>query len=299
MQKDLDTTIQQKLREIHRSVLKIKAMIIMSDPKCCICQEEMAKNSPGLQLVQKTHEKVQNEQKQSHYFKNKLRGLYKTAAQEMESEIEATHRTLELIQEVRALKNEKWMAFKNSERPKETLRRGALMKMLQQSALTLPLWIPRKKEPPPPLCGAIPAEPNYVLKVGSMVAALVRGPDDENWILAEVMGYNPSTNKYEVDDIDEEQKERHLVSRRRMVPLPLMRANPESNPEALFPPDTLVMALYPQTTCFYRALVHEPPHKARDDYQVLFEDPSYTDGYSPPMSVGQRYVILCKDSKKK
>lgn len=69
-----------------------------------------------------------------------------------------------------------------------------------------------------------------------MVAALVKGiEEEENWILAEVVLYNSQTNKYEVDDIDEVQKERHTLSRRRVIPLPLMRANPETEEEALFP----------------------------------------------------------------
>lgn len=60
-----------------------------------------------------------------------------------------------------------------------------------------------------------------------------------------------------MDDIDVEGRERHLVSRRRVIPLPLLRANPVTHPEAIFPKGTLVNALYPQTTCFYR-YVH--PH---------------------------------------
>lgn len=72
--------------------------------------------------------------------------------------------------------------------------------------------------------------------MGDMVAALVKGSEEEeNWILAEVVQFNPTTNKYEVDDIDEEQKDRHILSRRRVVPLPLMRANPETDAHALFP----------------------------------------------------------------
>lgn len=68
-----------------------------------------------------------------------------------------------------------------------------------------------------------------------MVAALVKGiEEEENWILAEVVLYNSVTSKYEVDDIDEVQKERHTLSRRRVIPLPLMRANPETETEALF-----------------------------------------------------------------
>ena len=150
------------------------------------------------------------------------------------------------------------------------------------------------------MCGALPADSNYVAKVGDMVAALVKGSDgDENWILAEVVYYNHNSNKYEIDDIDEEQKERHVLSRRRVVPLPLMRANPETDPDALFPKDTLVLALYPQTTCFYRAIIQELPKTANEEYQVLFEDSSYPEGYSPPLSVPQRYVINCKKKKKK
>lgn len=68
-----------------------------------------------------------------------------------------------------------------------------------------------------------------------MAACLVRGSEgEENWILAEVNGYNASTGRYEVVDIDEEQKETHTLSRRRVYPLPLRRANPETNPEALY-----------------------------------------------------------------
>ena len=76
----------------------------------------------------------------------------------------------------------------------------------------------------------------WFLQPGDMVAALVKSAEqEENWILAEVVSYNPSTGKYEVDDIDEEQKDRHVLSRRRVMPLPLMRANPETDHSALFP----------------------------------------------------------------
>lgn len=69
-----------------------------------------------------------------------------------------------------------------------------------------------------------------------MVAALVKGAEEEeNWILAEVVSFNTTTGRYEVDDIDEEQKDRHVLSRRRVMPLPLMRANPETDHSALFP----------------------------------------------------------------
>lgn len=58
----------------------------------------------------------------------------------------------------------------------------------------------------PPLCGAIPAESNYIGKPGDKVAARVKSADgEENWILAEIVQHSSSTNKYEVDDIDAEE----------------------------------------------------------------------------------------------
>ncbi|XP_062460181.1 SAGA-associated factor 29 [Pezoporus occidentalis] len=180
------------------------------------------------------------------------------------------------------------------------LRRGVLMTLLQQCAMTLPLWIGKPGEKPPPLCGAVPAAGDYVAKPGDKVAARVKALEgDEQWILAEVVSYSHAANKYEVDDIDEEGKERHTLSRRRIIPLPQWKTNPETDPEALFQREQLVLALYPQTTCFYRALIHTPPQRPQDDYSVLFEDTSYADGYSPPLNVAQRYVVACRESRKK
>ena len=59
-----------------------------------------------------------------------------------------------------------------------------------------------------------------------------------------------------------------------------------------------VMALYPQTTCFYKAVINQLPQTAQDEYQVLFEDSSYSEGFSPPLMVAQRYVIALKEKKK-
>lgn len=42
-----------------------------------------------------------------------------------------------------------------------------------------------------------------------------------------------------------------------------------------------------------------PLPQPQDDYSVLFEDTSYADGYSPPLNVAQRYVVACKEPKKK
>lgn len=281
-----ETRIKENLKELFNLIHQI--------------QEERSRGEHNLSNITKTHERMQQEQKITPYYKSKLRGLYNTAMQDAEGEAELLRKALDKITEIKAIRENRRFG-KDSDRPKPIMRRGVLMSMLQQNAVTLPLWVSKPGERPPPLCGAVSADNNYIAKPGDKVAARVKSSDgEENWILAEVVTFNTTTNKYEVDDIDaEEGKERHILSKRKIVPLPIWKASAETDPEALFPRNALVLALYPQTTCFYRALIHTPPKKPQDDYSVLFEDTSYPDGYSPPLMVAQRYVIMCKEDKKK
>ncbi|MBN3307656.1 SGF29 factor, partial [Amia calva] len=249
-----DSKISELLTELHQLIKQT--------------QEERSRSEHNLLNIQKTHERMQTENKTSPYYRTKLRGLYTTAKADAEAECSILRHALDKIAEIKSLLEERRIAAKmagvysDSDPPRKTMRRGVLMTLLQQSAMTLPLWIGKPGESPPPLCGAIPASSDYVAKPGDKVAARVKAVDgDEQWILAEVVSYSHSANKYEVDDIDEEGKERHTLSRRRIIPLPQWKANPETDPEALFSKDQLVLALYPQTTCFYRALIHTPPHR--------------------------------------
>ncbi|XP_015171756.1 PREDICTED: SAGA-associated factor 29 homolog [Polistes dominula] len=277
--------IQERLRNVYQLVHDIEA--------------QRSRSEHNLNNIVKTHEKVTPEDKVSSYYQQKLKNLYSAAVTDAQQEEEILRKALGKINEIRGIRNERRIQARNAGN-KETIRRGALMKMLLSTAQTLPLYVgkaPGAKAPP--LCGAVPAEPTYIAKMGDMVAALVKGSEEEeNWILAEVVQFNQATNKYEVDDIDEEQKDRHTLSRRRVVPLPLMRANPETDPHALFAKGSVVMALYPQTTCFYKAVVNHLPTTATEEYEVLFEDATYCDGFSPPLNVAQRYVISIKESKK-
>lgn len=237
----------------------------------------------------------------SNHSQLKIRTQLKSAISQTEQEEDLIRKALQKVTEIRNIKNERRIQARNAGN-KESIRQGAWMKMLSSSAQTLPLFVGKINEKPPPLCGAIPAETNYIAKVGDMVAALVKVAEGEgeDWILAEVVSFNHSTNKYEVDDILEEQnqKGRYVLSKRRVIPLPLMRANPETDPSALFPQGTTVMALFPQTTCFYQALVNKPPSTHTDEYEILFEDKNYKEGYSPALYVAQRYVISVKHKNK-
>uniref|UniRef100_U5ET93 Putative saga-associated factor 29like protein n=1 Tax=Corethrella appendiculata TaxID=1370023 RepID=U5ET93_9DIPT len=261
-------------------------------------ENDRKRNEVNINNISRFNERIASEERTS-AIQHKLKSLYKVSLQDAIQEENLVRQALSKIQEIRNIRNERRIQARNAGN-KETIRRGALMKMLQISAQTLPLFVSKPNEKIPALCGCIPADALYIAKSGDMVAALVKVMDDEeNWILAEVVQYLPSANKYEVDDIDEEQKERHVLSKRRIVPLPLMRANPETDGAiALFPKGTTVMALYPQTTCFYKAVINQLPQTANEEYEVLFEDPTYADGYSPPLFVAQRYVIALKQNKK-
>lgn len=82
---------------------------------------------------------------------------------------ELVRKALGKIHEIRTIKNERLLQARYSGY-KQTFRRGTLMKMLQGSAQTLPLWVGKVDEKAPPLCGAIPAEPSYVAKVSCIVS---------------------------------------------------------------------------------------------------------------------------------
>jgi len=276
-------TIQTNLKELYKSLKRY--------------EEHRKSSEGGLEEINSLHKKIESEEKLPPVNQQKLLKSYQQAVQDAEKEEEELRKALSKIYHIRTLRNEMRLAARNAGN-KENIRRAAHMKMLASSAQTIPLWIGREGEDIPQLCGSVPADANYVAKPGDMVAALVKGPEDENWILAEAVSYSANTGKYDVDDIDEEQKDRHTLSKRKVIPLPTMRANPETDPEALYEKGTTVMAIYPQTTCFYKGIINNPPSTGADDYEVLFEDPSYADGYSPPLTVAQRYIITVAERKK-
>ncbi|KAM3173454.1 hypothetical protein ACTXT7_012463 [Hymenolepis weldensis] len=201
----------------------------------------------------------------------------------------------------------------------KNMRRGVLMSLLQESAKSIPMWAGDVDQSPPPLCGAIGAPNNLdsnLVAPGDYVAALVPDlecPDaefvpNESWILAEVISFSREKKNFQVEDVDaEEGKVRYTLDRSKVILLPKWKANPILNPEAVFRKGTecsnrasqLVLALYPQTTCFYRAIVDTHPLHAHDEYSLYFEDPSYPDGYAPSIRIPQRYVILCPECDRK
>uniref|UniRef100_H2Z4H0 SGF29 C-terminal domain-containing protein n=1 Tax=Ciona savignyi TaxID=51511 RepID=H2Z4H0_CIOSA len=206
---ECESKVQELLTELHE-VIKVT-------------QKQREEGNINLEAIGKTQEKMQGEVKLSTYFKQKLRNLYSAALDDADSESDLLKKGLDIIAKIKAVQEEKRIAARLSsynpldDQPRKSMRRGVLMSMLQKSAQTLPLWIGKPNEKIPPLCGAVCAGPDYIAKPGDKVAARVKTDEpEEQWILAEVVTFNTYLQKYEVDDIDEEGREHHVLSKRRV-----------------------------------------------------------------------------------
>lgn len=141
--------------------------------------------------------------------------------------------------------------------------------------------------------GTAPARP------GEQVAAKVTRTDENgSWILASVQRFYPETETYDVQDEDDTTK---------LIRLPwnhVMRLS--MGTEGTFEKDTDCMAIFPETTSFYRAKVSKNPvwemnsSREYDDFQVTpfvkevivkFEDDEDANGRTPHRRVPARYVI--------
>lgn len=117
-------------------------------------QEQRTQSEQNLSSIAKTHEKMKTEVKVSPYFKTKLRGLYKTAGTDAETEGELIRKALDKIAVIKALRNDKRIVRGGNSRlgnqetgePRKVMRRGVLMTMLQQAALQLPMWMGKASE---------------------------------------------------------------------------------------------------------------------------------------------------------
>ncbi|CAO3608610.1 unnamed protein product [Mucor fragilis] len=120
------------------------------------------------------------------------------------------------------------------------------------------------------------ANGNHIFVKGTTVAARQPKEKDksEEWILAVVLQYYADKNKYQVEDVDQDdygEKQRYMLSPRYVIPVLSSEAAKSS---AEIPAQQDVLALYPGTTCFYKATVIAPPSKSKDikNYRVQFED---------------------------
>ena len=158
-----------------------------------------------------------------------------------------------------------------------------------------------------PLCGAIQAAVDYIIPDNSKVCAKPPSTkmQPQDWILGTVLKYVPASNKYIIldeDDSDADPWAQEATSQKQhQVPARFVLPLPQSEPSVYtqyneFPRGMWVLALYPDTTCFYKALVHTTPSMQMAqlpprDYLVEFEDEEAATGKSEPMRVPQKFVV--------
>eukprot|EP00523_Entomoneis_sp_CCMP467_P000696 CAMPEP_0168742974 /NCGR_PEP_ID=MMETSP0724-20121128/13319_1 /TAXON_ID=265536 /ORGANISM="Amphiprora sp., Strain CCMP467" /LENGTH=294 /DNA_ID=CAMNT_0008790553 /DNA_START=34 /DNA_END=918 /DNA_ORIENTATION=- len=134
----------------------------------------------------------------------------------------------------------------------------------------------------------------FAARQGEQVAAKVTRTDENgSWILASVQRFYADTETYDVQDEDDTSK---------LIRLPwshVMRLS--TGTEGCFQKDTECMAIFPETTSFYRAKVSKSPVWKLDagnksepmvnEIIVKFEDDEDAQGRTPHRRVPSRYVI--------
>ncbi|KAJ3093791.1 hypothetical protein HDU96_002026 [Phlyctochytrium bullatum] len=94
---------------------------------------------------------------------------------------------------------------------------------------------------------------------------------------------------YEVEDAEDDEenpgtRKRYVFPAKLVIPIPAKPHQPE------FPVGHIVLALYPNSSCFYKAIVVKPPSKNEDEdapgmYVVKFDDDNNHERYIDPINV--------------
>ena len=123
---------------------------------------------------------------------------------------------------------------------------------------------------------------------GTEVAAKLLINDSLNWILAQIIEYNEDSKLYLIEDVEFDEftndKVKYFVEASHIVPLE------ENNEE--FQVKSQVLALFPDSTCFYKAVVILPPSKMQntDEYLVEFED-DFVNDQLVQRNIIRKYVV--------
>ncbi|KAI8913991.1 SGF29 tudor-like domain-containing protein [Powellomyces hirtus] len=146
---------------------------------------------------------------------------------------------------------------------------------------------------------------NAVLSVSLQVIARCKVDNQEgyDWILGSVERWVPEKGKYLFRDAEEDDpnpgiptqiKELVYYLPKDIVPL---LTEQEVARRPVFQKEHKVLALYPGTTCFYRAKVKTPPHKGSLDYILLFEDDDGKDRPVIATMVLDRAAVVAKPKR--
>jgi len=167
------------------------------------------------------------------------------------------------------------------ETPKETL----LVKRKSEEKL------PTQKKQRRSSKGGVNTDGEIIIPPNHKVAAL----NQTDWILAIVLEYDPDTGLYTVKDADEETKSLPFTLQRDKI-IPTTFTKRKSGPFEVqydFPKGSQVMAVFPETTVFYKATVvsSSKRHKKINEYTLVFEDDEDEEGNIPKRKLNARLVV--------
>lgn len=134
-------------------------------------------------------------------------------------------------------------------------------------------------------------EEENLAKVGEQVAAKVTLVDENgSWILASVVSYNKQTDTYQVQDEDE------ATTKIFELPSSRIRRLYDEDCEANdLQKGDRVLAIFPETTSFYRAVISKTPKRNANgsvsEVVLKFEDDEDDAGRTPHRRVNIRYVL--------
>ncbi|KAK5574828.1 hypothetical protein RB653_010082 [Dictyostelium firmibasis] len=123
------------------------------------------------------------------------------------------------------------------------------------------------------------------MQPGQLVAA--RDTKSSQWILAKVGSFSQKTQKYEVIDEDEEESKRFSVGQKDIIQLPSLTNLPPT-----FPNNTKVLAMFPDTTAFYPAVVvNVQKVKGKPTFYHLHFEDDQENGETPNRRVNAQHVV--------
>ncbi|KAL9641440.1 hypothetical protein ABK040_013367 [Willaertia magna] len=133
---------------------------------------------------------------------------------------------------------------------------------------------------------------------GSKVAARIGSSNDEGceegfWILASVVKYIPDKQKYEVEDEDSDDEDggkHYKLKKECLVPI-----STEFSQHKILKKGEKCLAIFPDTTTFYSAIVDSSPTPFQRYYYLRFDDDT-EDGKTPLRKVNYKYVMSCPPS---
>ncbi|TKA58542.1 hypothetical protein B0A53_00283 [Rhodotorula sp. CCFEE 5036] len=116
------------------------------------------------------------------------------------------------------------------------------------------------------LLAQLPLRPGRTIAVKESKNASASGPASDNYILGRIVQcLQGDKNRYSVEDVDYDPANptpeggKWNTTLKSIIPLP-EKGDERTYPDYDFPPGSLVLACYPETTSFYRATVESGPH---------------------------------------